>query len=84
MSAYRVVRVYLHSFLASVLDGVIGYLNAYACFTLWKASLVYIGSGGWVDNLEKWYNSSCCRDGNSGPSSLVNISTELCLFCLFL
>jgi len=79
MNAYGVVGVNLHSFLASVLDGVIGHLNASACFTLGKASPVRIGSGGWVDNLEKWYISSCCRDGNSGPSSLVNTPTELFL-----
>ena len=82
--AMKAYGVYLHSFLASALDGVIGHLNASACFTLWKASPVCIGGGGWVNDLEKWYITSCYRHGNSGPPSLVNIPTELSLFCLFL
>jgi len=48
MQAYGVVGVHLYSFLASALDGVIGHLNALACFTLGKASPVRIGGRGWA------------------------------------
>jgi hypothetical protein len=48
MKANGVVEVHLHSFLASALDGMIGHLNASACFTLRKASPVRIGGGGWA------------------------------------